>query len=123
YLTYEGIDFNSVTDEQERKSMIDHIQNFGQTPVQLFTKPHPSRVWRRESRSSVPPVNLNPNENTPYSYNLKPRAFTQGGVPIVFMEQLDAHNLFLLYADGLYGISKWSTTPDPRGFPFTIEMD
>lgn len=122
HWTYEGVDINSITDPHQKKSTIDQIQNFGQTPVQLFTKPHPSRTsGRRESRAPLPSAHLI--ENAPYSYNLKPRAFAQGGIPIVFIEQIDLHNLFVLYSDGLYGISRWSSSPDSRGFPFTLELD
>ncbi|KAJ3215649.1 Neurobeachin-like protein 1 [Dinochytrium kinnereticum] len=49
YLTYEGaINIDSVKDPVERKSIEDQINNFGQTPSQLFTKPHPQRL-KRES--------------------------------------------------------------------------
>ncbi len=34
---------DSIQDPIERKSIIDHLQNFGQIPPQLFTKPHPKR--------------------------------------------------------------------------------
>jgi len=44
YLTYEGaIDFNSLEDPTQRQAVLDQIQNFGQTPAQLFTTPHPCR--------------------------------------------------------------------------------
>eukprot|EP01080_Neovahlkampfia_damariscottae_P008372 gene8372-197_t len=43
-LTYEGnADFTQITDSSERRSIIAQIENFGQTPVQLLTKPHPKR--------------------------------------------------------------------------------
>jgi hypothetical protein len=44
YLTYEGaVDLDTVTDSVERVALESQINNFGQTPRQLFTKPHPSR--------------------------------------------------------------------------------
>jgi hypothetical protein len=44
YLTYEGaIALDKIEDETEKRSIIDHIQNFGQTPPALFSKPHPKR--------------------------------------------------------------------------------
>ncbi|KAI8849739.1 hypothetical protein BC829DRAFT_391068 [Chytridium lagenaria] len=47
YLTYEGaINIDSIKDPVERKSIEDQINNFGQTPSQLFTKPHPQRLKR-----------------------------------------------------------------------------
>ncbi|ETO06443.1 hypothetical protein RFI_30949 [Reticulomyxa filosa] len=44
YLTYEGAeDLEKIEDEIEKQGKIAHINNFGQTPKQLFTKPHPQR--------------------------------------------------------------------------------
>ncbi|ODV58345.1 Bph1p [Ascoidea rubescens DSM 1968] len=42
YLSYQGaIDLDKIKDENERKAMTGIIHNFGQTPLQVFTKPHP----------------------------------------------------------------------------------
>lgn len=44
YLTYEGaVDIDTITDAVEKQGIIDQINNFGQTPTQLFKKPHPKR--------------------------------------------------------------------------------
>jgi WD40 repeat protein len=44
YLTYEGaIDLEQVTDPQKRTALEIQIQEFGQTPKQLFSGAHPSR--------------------------------------------------------------------------------
>lgn len=44
YLTYEGsVDVEKVTDTIERKALEIQIQEFGQTPKQLFCGPHPCR--------------------------------------------------------------------------------
>eukprot|EP00117_Sycon_ciliatum_P047152 scpid28293/ scgid33705/ Protein FAN; Factor associated with neutral sphingomyelinase activation len=44
YLTYEGaVDLASITDPNERASLEVQITEFGQTPKQLFTSPHPAR--------------------------------------------------------------------------------
>eukprot|EP00039_Didymoeca_costata_P007268 m.97938 g.97938 ORF g.97938 m.97938 type:complete len:922 (-) comp13618_c1_seq2:66-2831(-) len=44
HLTYEGsVDLDSVTDVVEREAIMAQIMEFGQTPKQLFTIPHPSR--------------------------------------------------------------------------------
>ena len=43
-MTYEGaVDLEKVTDPRERSSIEDQIREFGQTPKQLFTRPHVSR--------------------------------------------------------------------------------
>ncbi|GAA5931772.1 hypothetical protein JCM10213_005852 [Rhodosporidiobolus nylandii] len=44
HLSYEGaIDLDQIEDPDERKAATSTIHNFGMTPRQLFTKPHPSR--------------------------------------------------------------------------------
>lgn len=44
YLTYEGaVDLDSLWNPVQRKAVIDQIENFGQTPAQLLTAPHPQR--------------------------------------------------------------------------------
>lgn len=44
WMTYQGaIDLDSITDEKERAQKISVINNFGQTPTQVFQRPHPSR--------------------------------------------------------------------------------
>ncbi|KAF3703343.1 Protein FAN Factor associated with neutral sphingomyelinase activation [Channa argus] len=44
-LTYEGgIDCDSIEDPDERIAMLMQILEFGQTPTQLFTSPHPQRI-------------------------------------------------------------------------------
>ena len=37
------VDLDSVTEQCARDALIMQIQEFGQTPKQLFTIPHPSR--------------------------------------------------------------------------------
>ena len=44
YLSYEGaVDLDKITDPVEKQSTISIIHNFGQTPKQLFKKPHQKR--------------------------------------------------------------------------------
>ncbi|ETE67334.1 Protein FAN [Ophiophagus hannah] len=58
-LTYEGgVDLNSIMDTNERVALLTQILEFGQTPKQLFTIPHPRRIipklksWSRASSHS-----------------------------------------------------------------------
>uniref|UniRef100_A0AAQ5XDG1 Neutral sphingomyelinase (N-SMase) activation associated factor n=1 Tax=Amphiprion ocellaris TaxID=80972 RepID=A0AAQ5XDG1_AMPOC len=47
-LTYEGgIDCDSIEDTDQRIAMLTQILEFGQTPKQLFTSPHPQRITPR----------------------------------------------------------------------------
>ncbi|NXO39214.1 FAN protein, partial [Locustella ochotensis] len=44
-LTYEGgVDLNSIMDPNEKVALLTQILEFGQTPKQLFTSPHPQRI-------------------------------------------------------------------------------
>ncbi|CAI5952877.1 unnamed protein product, partial [Closterium sp. NIES-65] len=44
YLTYEGaVDIDAITDQTRRTAFEQQIAAFGQTPIQLFTRPHPER--------------------------------------------------------------------------------
>ncbi|XP_053324288.1 protein FAN [Spea bombifrons] len=55
-VTYEGeVDLNSIEEPDQKIAMLTQILEFGQTPKQLFTKPHPKRICtitRSVSRSS-----------------------------------------------------------------------
>ena len=49
YLTYEGaVDIDSISDPAMKASILAQINNFGQTPRQLFQKPHPQRRLRQK---------------------------------------------------------------------------
>jgi factor associated with neutral sphingomyelinase activation len=44
YLTYENsVDLDTIKDPRERAAIENQIQEFGQTPSQLFAAPHPRR--------------------------------------------------------------------------------
>lgn len=44
HLSYEGaINLDIINDEVEKRAMIGMINNFGQTPLKLFSKPHPAK--------------------------------------------------------------------------------
>src|SRR5690606_36912051 len=50
YLTYEGsVDINEIKDEHKRRGVIAQIENFGQCPTRIFTKPHPKRLKIEEA--------------------------------------------------------------------------
>lgn len=63
YLTYEDeADTSNIEEDHARQSVEAQISNFGQTPSQLFRKPHPQRAPRRplagESADNSPPLSL-----------------------------------------------------------------
>lgn len=54
HLTYEGaVDFDKLEDPTERASIQAQISEFGQTPMQLFKKPHPPRGNLLRTASNV----------------------------------------------------------------------
>lgn len=47
HMSYAGaVDIDSITDPVKRRAAIGIINNFGQTPAQLFKRPHPQRGVR-----------------------------------------------------------------------------
>ena len=59
YLTYEGaVELENITNETERSSLEQFINNFGQTPTQLLKTPHPKRKSRNELGSVQKPVQM-----------------------------------------------------------------
>eukprot|EP01104_Vermistella_antarctica_P008506 TRINITY_DN212_c0_g5_i5.p1 TRINITY_DN212_c0_g5~~TRINITY_DN212_c0_g5_i5.p1 ORF type:complete len:1247 (-),score=410.29 TRINITY_DN212_c0_g5_i5:2155-5895(-) len=54
HLTYEGaVDLDAITDPVERESLQAQINEFGQTPSQLFTHPHPRRLPQESRRGGT----------------------------------------------------------------------
>ena len=59
YLTYEGaVELENITNETERSSLEQFINNFGQTPTQLLKTSHPKRKSRSELGSVQKPVQM-----------------------------------------------------------------
>jgi hypothetical protein len=54
YLTYEGaIDIDKIYIVLDKHVAVDYINNFGQTPHQLFTKPHPRRHLELDNKGQM----------------------------------------------------------------------
>ncbi|CAG5895757.1 protein FAN [Menidia menidia] len=68
-LTYEGgIDCDSIEDTDQRIAMLTQILEFGQTPKQLFTSPHPQRITPRfQNITRSPSINSPISELSPAS--------------------------------------------------------
>lgn len=59
YLTYEGaIELDDITDEQTRISKEAQIMHFGQTPSQIFTKPHGGRPKAKKFSFGLKKISL-----------------------------------------------------------------
>ncbi|KAM9332459.1 protein FAN [Pholidichthys leucotaenia] len=68
-LTYEGgVDCDSIEDTDQRIAMLTQILEFGQTPKQLFTSPHPQRITPRfQNMTQSPSINSPISESSPVS--------------------------------------------------------
>ena len=54
HMTYEGaVDIEKIYDPRERKAIESQINEFGQTPHKLFTKPHPQRIADQSTSSPM----------------------------------------------------------------------
>ena len=53
YCYEENVNLETVRDDRERRQIESIINNFGQTPTQLFTEPHPQQVSLDPSRRTV----------------------------------------------------------------------
>eukprot|EP00047_Mylnosiga_fluctuans_P005972 m.243958 g.243958 ORF g.243958 m.243958 type:complete len:918 (-) comp14365_c0_seq1:118-2871(-) len=67
HLTYEGaVDLEKITDPAERQAYEAQILEFGQTPKQLFTLPHPARrLGMAMPMSPLPAASPAPQEDVP----------------------------------------------------------
>ncbi|KAL6046858.1 WD repeat and FYVE domain-containing protein 3 [Balamuthia mandrillaris] len=55
YLTYEGaVNVHDISDPLQREAVLSQINNYGQTPKQLFNKPHPKRKILPSQLKSTP---------------------------------------------------------------------
>jgi len=45
-----SVDLSSITNEKKKRQLESMINNFGQTPTQLFFEPHPPRLSLQEAR-------------------------------------------------------------------------
>uniref|UniRef100_A0A8B9KRE3 Neutral sphingomyelinase activation associated factor n=1 Tax=Astyanax mexicanus TaxID=7994 RepID=A0A8B9KRE3_ASTMX len=72
-LTYEGgIDCDSIEDPDQKIAMLTQILEFGQTPRQLFTTPHPQRITPHfHNISSGTSNSTSPNELSPGSPSME----------------------------------------------------
>lgn len=63
YLTYEGaVNLDNINNPNERESLKQQILEFGQTPKQLFTQPHPHRKAQSVPLPLQPPEELQETE-------------------------------------------------------------
>ncbi|KAH3765872.1 beach protein [Pelomyxa schiedti] len=121
YLTYEGsVNLESITDKVTKESVISQIYNFGQTPSQLFTTPHPKRSSKIDALDKALSTVADSMGNMPYSFLVNISGFT---TPLASIVGLPNQKFVTLAFDGTLGISTFNTAPDGKGSPFTIVID
>ena len=130
YLTYEGvIDIDSIDDPIERKSIESQIINFGQTPSQLFDKPHPKRKLISELNSTKQLLAFNKQIQSHSSispfYDLSSfKSYITK--PIIFIQYCSSDNkLVFITMDGIISINSFipKIENNRSNFPFIFEMD
>jgi hypothetical protein len=126
FLTYEGaVDVDGITDEGDRAAVLAQIENFGQTPSQLLTRPHPPRTAVASPLQSVltvfPAVDL-------YSINVSVEPILFVGVPRTslasFLYPSVTDRLVTVDGEGVTACHRWlANAPSSSGTPFTFEHD
>lgn len=101
YLTYEGaVNIDEVKDPVERKAIESQIQNFGQTPSQLFHTPHP----KRDPLPSTPWLFNSPNQ-------LKISVLQQSPFPVAHLA-LTPDEIMIVSENVETSVSKWAYMPE-----------
>uniref|UniRef100_A0A8C3Q122 Neutral sphingomyelinase activation associated factor n=1 Tax=Chrysolophus pictus TaxID=9089 RepID=A0A8C3Q122_CHRPC len=98
-LTYEGgVDLNSIMDPNEKVALLTQILEFGQTPKQLFTTPHPQRIMpKSSSRTSSRSVSISESPVSPNEESFED--LTEESITLVLLFTLQSQ-LFHLITDG-----------------------
>jgi factor associated with neutral sphingomyelinase activation len=100
HLTYEGaVNLDSISDPNMRNSVIAQVREFGQTPKQVFTTPHPKRKVKSEVPSmedvtSSNVISLDPIAALSGNNEIKMEKSTVTKLPSpVRVEEFDINNL------------------------------
>ena len=117
YLTYEGvIDIDSIEDPIERSSIESQIINFGQTPSQLFEKPHPKRKSIEQIQKGKQITSLKNVISPFYDIDLK---ITK---PIIYVKFSYPDKLLCLSMDGILTVNLFNPKFE-KNSPFIFELD
>ena len=102
-LTYEGsVDLNAVKDPDARAAAESQIVNFGQTPAQLFRKPHPRRA---PPPSPLPPIRHSPHSVALTSVTTLPRFPPNAPASPVAFVSVEGSDLASVGGGNLFGQS------------------
>ena len=102
-LTYEGsVDLDAVKDPDARAAAESQIVNFGQTPAQLFRKPHPRRA---PPPSPLPPIRHSPHSVALTSVTAPPRFPPNAPASPVAFVSVEGSDLASVGGGNLFGQS------------------
>ncbi|XP_068687514.1 neurobeachin-like protein 1 [Montipora foliosa] len=142
YCTYEGaVDLDAITDPAEREATEGMINNFGQTPTQLLTQPHPQRMTAEEAAHKFKAIKSAGTSKTletvfenleklkPYFVNVSDSADA-----LVFVAVSKLYTRSLIYSgmpehmitisqNGILGVHNWLPYSKTKANPFTFELD
>ncbi|EDO33951.1 predicted protein [Nematostella vectensis] len=143
YCTYEGaVDLDAITNEAERIATEGMINNFGQTPSQLLTTPHPVRMTQADAAAhkqkaleiagtSKPLANVFEHVDKLKAYfvvvtdSCDPLVFA--AVPRVQARLLIHHGMpdcmVTVTRSGILGNQDWLPYSKTKSRPFTFELD
>eukprot|EP01133_Synstelium_polycarpum_P014506 gene14506-17121_t len=137
HLTYEGNEALERDDPDERGSIESQIKEFGQTPPQLFVKPHPKRKTLQELNrpqrdiltkfaNLFPSSLLSPTAGTVtddsamYPFRILK---TNSCLPLVHIGACsESDTIVLVYRDGVLAVNQFVPTPSGN-LPFTFDID
>ena len=126
YLTYEnalagGID--SIEDELQKEAVKAQVTHFGQTPSQLFTKPHPCRISLTESIAPICTKLETLHDLTLYTIPESKQYGSGGHHGSVISISSVGDKLAIVFADLSVATYKWNSHPDGEGNPFQLRPD
>ena len=116
YLTYEGaVDMEAITDPVLLKATQDQIANFGQTPSQLLTKPHPSRLSSEDTFGGSHWLLANPLSACKYPLEVPGESSPAAHIAVA------PEQMIMLTAGMEVTTHRWlPNTPDGARLPFTF---
>ncbi|KAL9958919.1 hypothetical protein ACROYT_G035996 [Oculina patagonica] len=141
YCTYEGaVDLDAITDPNEREATEGMINNFGQTPIQLLTQPHPLRMSAEEAAKfkAAKSAGTSRTLENVFEHFAKLKAYfvtvSDATDPLVFAAVSQVYTRSLIHSgmpehmitisqNGIVGLQDWLPYSKTRTKPFTFEMD
>lgn len=117
YLTYEGsVNIDSIEDTTLREATLAQIEHFGQTPSQLLTTPHISRLTHEDLTTSI-----FARFNELHLYRSE-KVTSSAENPLLFIQHCHEH-IVTVGLDRIVGIHKWRNSTPEYVPPFLFEVE